>query len=163
VRHLLRRPPLAVLAVGTAAVLALSGCGGDEPDAAAPSATSPSATSPSATSPSASSSPSASGSPSLGGGGDPEFCAVAADDTLDTAQPGTQEYADGTAALADAAPPELTEATETLRTLGQVQLGLGTDGTAEELEAAMTEQGIDAATLLGAFAAVGKYIDTCDA
>ena len=130
-------------AIGAVAVLALSGCGGEEPPAA-PSAA-----------------PSASGS--AAGGGDPAFCAVAEDDALDTAQPGTQEYADGTAALAEAAPPELTEATQTLRTLGEVQLGLGTDGTAEELEAAMTARGIDAATLLGAFAAVGEYIETCNA
>lgn len=140
-RHLVRRPLRFALVLGAAAPLALAGCAGEEPRNAPPApAESVSAT----------------------GGGDPEFCAVAADDTLDTAQPGTQEYADGTAALADAAPPELTEATETLRTLGRVQLGLGPDGTAEELEAAMTELGIDAATLVGAFAAVGEYMDTCN-
>ncbi len=147
-RHLTRGPAPVALALGAAVVLAVSGCGGDEPEAG-PSA------------PAATSSAAPSEEPS--GGGDPEFCAVAADDTLDTAQPGTQEYADGTAALADAAPPELAEATETLRTLGRVQLGLGTDGTAEELEAAMTAEGIDAATLLGAFGAVGEYIETCGA
>lgn len=149
------RQLMSVLAV--VAVLVLSGCGGEQ-EQTQDGPGSPQASSTSSapqTSPAAS--PSAPASP-----GDPAFCAVAADDSLDTAQPGTQEYADGTAALADAAPPDLQESAEVLRTLGQVQLGLGTDGTPEELQAAMDAEGIQGPALIAAFAAVGAYIDTCD-
>ncbi len=152
------RPLMTVLTV--AAVLVLSGCGGgDEPEAtpatssatAEPSAPESSAAETSAAEPSGTTTP-----------GEPEFCAVAAEDSLDTAQPGTQEYADGTAALDDAAPEELKESTAVLRTLGEVQLGLGTDGTPEELQAAMEAEGVAGPALIAAFSAVGEYIDTCD-
>ncbi len=149
------RQPMSVLSV--VAVLTLAACGGggdteqarDDPGAPRASSTS--------SAPQTSAPPSAAATP-----GDPAFCAVAADDSLDTAQPGTQEYADGTAALADAAPPQLRESTEVLRTLGRVQLGLGTDGTPEELQVAMDAQGIQGPALIAAFADVGAYIDTCD-
>lgn len=147
------RPLMPVLTV--AAVLVLSACGGgDEPEAAPTSASASAETS---APESSAAEPSATATP-----GDPEFCAVAADDSLDTAQPGTQEYADGTAALDDAAPEELKESTAVLRTLGEVQLGLGTDGTPEELQAAMEAKGVAGPSLIAAFGAVGAYIDTCD-
>lgn len=144
------RQLMSVLSV--VAVLALSACGGDDEQ------TQDGPGSPQTSSTSSAPETSASGAATPG---DPAFCAVAADDTLDTAQPGTQEYADGTAALADAAPPDLQESTEVLRTLGQVQLGLGADGTPEGLQVAMEAQGITGPTLIAAFATVGAYFDTC--
>ncbi len=149
-RHLLT-------AAAVCAVLALAGCGGDEvPDGTGPDPVTSSSAAPEP-------SPEEPATPTFTAPGDPAFCEVAADDTLDTAEPGTQEYADGTAALAAAAPDEIADAAENLRVLGEVQLGLGTDGTADELQVAMTERGIDVITLLDAFARVGGYIDTCEA
>ena len=148
-RHLLT-------AAAVCAVLALAGCGGDEvPDGTGPDPVTSSSAAPEP-------SPEEPATPTFTAPGDPAFARWPP--TTPSTPPSPARRSTPTApALAAAAPDEIADAAENLRVLGEVQLGLGTDGTADDLlQVAMTERGI-VITLLDAFARVGGYIDTCEA